>query len=217
MSISWKTKDLCKSDNRNYCSKNALVSHSLIKTRNWRNPGMISVTLLFFQFAAHLVKMKYPRVCILDGGINKIKPTGLLTVPSPQIWRTMCTADKERVASPLGTALHRLSPWDTSGHPDHCGATFCHESLCKSSEPNVTCLGRKLDCTCITEGIFLIVKSDHVFLPSCHIEPEEFSWQGKFNVIKTPRCAEKAAPTALSRLSWQRGSSSLQQALESYS
>ncbi|CAH6789053.1 Tbck [Phodopus roborovskii] len=37
------------------------------------------------EFAAHLVKMKYPRVCILDGGINKIKPTGLLTVPSPQI------------------------------------------------------------------------------------------------------------------------------------
>ncbi|GAB1288131.1 TBC domain-containing protein kinase-like protein [Apodemus speciosus] len=37
------------------------------------------------EFAAHLVKMKYPRVCILDGGINKIRPTGLLTVPSPQI------------------------------------------------------------------------------------------------------------------------------------
>uniref|UniRef100_A0A8D0GKP4 TBC domain-containing protein kinase-like protein n=1 Tax=Sphenodon punctatus TaxID=8508 RepID=A0A8D0GKP4_SPHPU len=36
-------------------------------------------------FAAYLVKIKYPRVCILDGGINKIKPTGLLTVPSPQI------------------------------------------------------------------------------------------------------------------------------------
>ncbi|XP_006869395.1 PREDICTED: TBC domain-containing protein kinase-like protein isoform X3 [Chrysochloris asiatica] len=37
------------------------------------------------EFAGHLVKMKYPRICILDGGINKIKPTGLLTVPSPQI------------------------------------------------------------------------------------------------------------------------------------
>uniref|UniRef100_A0A2I2ZMT6 TBC domain-containing protein kinase-like protein n=1 Tax=Gorilla gorilla gorilla TaxID=9595 RepID=A0A2I2ZMT6_GORGO len=37
------------------------------------------------EFAAHLVKMKYPRICILDGGINKIKPTGLLTIPSPQI------------------------------------------------------------------------------------------------------------------------------------
>uniref|UniRef100_A0A8D2CM52 TBC domain-containing protein kinase-like protein n=1 Tax=Sciurus vulgaris TaxID=55149 RepID=A0A8D2CM52_SCIVU len=37
------------------------------------------------EFAAHLVKMKYPRICILDGGINKMKPTGLLTVPSPQI------------------------------------------------------------------------------------------------------------------------------------
>uniref|UniRef100_A0A3Q4H487 TBC domain-containing protein kinase-like protein n=1 Tax=Neolamprologus brichardi TaxID=32507 RepID=A0A3Q4H487_NEOBR len=36
-------------------------------------------------FAAHLVKMSFPRVCILDGGINKLKPTGLLTVPSPQI------------------------------------------------------------------------------------------------------------------------------------
>ncbi|XP_075785815.1 TBC domain-containing protein kinase-like protein isoform X3 [Pelodiscus sinensis] len=36
-------------------------------------------------FAAYLVKIKYPRVCILDGGINKIKPTGLLTVTSPQI------------------------------------------------------------------------------------------------------------------------------------
>uniref|UniRef100_V9KC16 TBC domain-containing protein kinase-like protein n=1 Tax=Callorhinchus milii TaxID=7868 RepID=V9KC16_CALMI len=37
------------------------------------------------EFAAHLVKLSYPRVCILDGGINKMKPTGLLTVPSPQI------------------------------------------------------------------------------------------------------------------------------------
>uniref|UniRef100_A0A8C9S5F6 TBC domain-containing protein kinase-like protein n=1 Tax=Scleropages formosus TaxID=113540 RepID=A0A8C9S5F6_SCLFO len=36
-------------------------------------------------FAAHLVKVNYPRVCILDGGINKMKFTGLLTVPSPQI------------------------------------------------------------------------------------------------------------------------------------
>uniref|UniRef100_A0AAY4B0L3 TBC domain-containing protein kinase-like protein n=1 Tax=Denticeps clupeoides TaxID=299321 RepID=A0AAY4B0L3_9TELE len=36
-------------------------------------------------FAAHLVKVNYPRVCILDGGINKLKATGLLTVPSPQI------------------------------------------------------------------------------------------------------------------------------------
>uniref|UniRef100_A0A3Q0STP3 TBC domain-containing protein kinase-like protein n=1 Tax=Amphilophus citrinellus TaxID=61819 RepID=A0A3Q0STP3_AMPCI len=36
-------------------------------------------------FAGHLVKMNFPRVCILDGGINKLKPTGLLTVPSPQI------------------------------------------------------------------------------------------------------------------------------------
>ncbi|RXM97684.1 TBC domain-containing protein kinase-like protein, partial [Acipenser ruthenus] len=36
-------------------------------------------------FAEHLVKVCYPRVCILDGGINKMKPTGLLTVPSPQI------------------------------------------------------------------------------------------------------------------------------------
>ncbi|KAL6487829.1 hypothetical protein MHYP_G00044550 [Metynnis hypsauchen] len=36
-------------------------------------------------FAAHLVKLNYPRVCVLDGGMNKMKPTGLLTVPSPQI------------------------------------------------------------------------------------------------------------------------------------
>ncbi|CAJ1052387.1 TBC domain-containing protein kinase-like protein isoform X1 [Xyrichtys novacula] len=36
-------------------------------------------------FATHLVKVNFPRVCILDGGINKLKPTGLLTVPSPQI------------------------------------------------------------------------------------------------------------------------------------
>uniref|UniRef100_A0A8C9X4K1 TBC domain-containing protein kinase-like protein n=1 Tax=Sander lucioperca TaxID=283035 RepID=A0A8C9X4K1_SANLU len=36
-------------------------------------------------FAAHLVKVNFPRVCILDGGINRLKPTGLLTVPSPQI------------------------------------------------------------------------------------------------------------------------------------
>lgn len=42
--------------------------------------------LLSSQFASHLVKVAFPRVCILDGGINKLKPTGLLTVPSPQIW-----------------------------------------------------------------------------------------------------------------------------------
>ncbi|CAG5928564.1 unnamed protein product [Menidia menidia] len=36
-------------------------------------------------FAAHLVKVSFQRVCVLDGGINKLKPTGLLTVPSPQI------------------------------------------------------------------------------------------------------------------------------------
>uniref|UniRef100_A0A4W6CHE1 TBC domain-containing protein kinase-like protein n=1 Tax=Lates calcarifer TaxID=8187 RepID=A0A4W6CHE1_LATCA len=36
-------------------------------------------------FAAHMVKVNFPRVCILDGGINKLKPTGILTVPSPQI------------------------------------------------------------------------------------------------------------------------------------
>uniref|UniRef100_A0A4W4DPP1 TBC domain-containing protein kinase-like protein n=1 Tax=Electrophorus electricus TaxID=8005 RepID=A0A4W4DPP1_ELEEL len=36
-------------------------------------------------FAAHLVKLNYPRVCVLDGGMNKMKSTGLLTVPSPQI------------------------------------------------------------------------------------------------------------------------------------
>uniref|UniRef100_A0A3Q2DFP7 TBC domain-containing protein kinase-like protein n=1 Tax=Cyprinodon variegatus TaxID=28743 RepID=A0A3Q2DFP7_CYPVA len=36
-------------------------------------------------FSAHLVKVNVSRVCILDGGISKLKPTGLLTVPSPQI------------------------------------------------------------------------------------------------------------------------------------
>ncbi|XP_012996109.2 TBC domain-containing protein kinase-like protein [Esox lucius] len=36
-------------------------------------------------FATHLVKVNYPRVATLDGGINKMKHTGLLTVPSPQI------------------------------------------------------------------------------------------------------------------------------------
>ncbi|TRY66236.1 hypothetical protein DNTS_006073 [Danionella cerebrum] len=36
-------------------------------------------------FAAHLVKVSFPRVCVLDGGMNKMKSTGLLTVPSPQI------------------------------------------------------------------------------------------------------------------------------------
>ncbi|XP_062334812.1 TBC domain-containing protein kinase-like protein [Osmerus eperlanus] len=36
-------------------------------------------------FATHLVQVNFPRVCVLDGGINKMKPTGLLTVPSPQI------------------------------------------------------------------------------------------------------------------------------------
>uniref|UniRef100_A0A1A8IJE7 TBC domain-containing protein kinase-like protein n=1 Tax=Nothobranchius kuhntae TaxID=321403 RepID=A0A1A8IJE7_NOTKU len=36
-------------------------------------------------FAAHLVKVNMSRVCILDGGISRLNPTGLLTVPSPQI------------------------------------------------------------------------------------------------------------------------------------
>uniref|UniRef100_A0A3P9IIP4 TBC domain-containing protein kinase-like protein n=1 Tax=Oryzias latipes TaxID=8090 RepID=A0A3P9IIP4_ORYLA len=36
-------------------------------------------------FASQLVKVNFPRVCVLDGGINKLKLTGLLTVPSPQI------------------------------------------------------------------------------------------------------------------------------------
>lgn len=36
-------------------------------------------------FATHLVKVNFPRVCVLDGGMNKMKSTGLLTVPSPQI------------------------------------------------------------------------------------------------------------------------------------
>uniref|UniRef100_A0A8C2EM38 TBC domain-containing protein kinase-like protein n=1 Tax=Cyprinus carpio TaxID=7962 RepID=A0A8C2EM38_CYPCA len=36
-------------------------------------------------FAAHLVTVNFPRVCVLDGGMNKMKSTGLLTVPSPQI------------------------------------------------------------------------------------------------------------------------------------
>ncbi|XP_069487029.1 TBC domain-containing protein kinase-like protein isoform X1 [Ambystoma mexicanum] len=43
------------------------------------------VTQNIAEFAGHLVKVGYPRICILDGGINKIRPTGLLTVPSPQI------------------------------------------------------------------------------------------------------------------------------------
>uniref|UniRef100_A0A8C1U3W6 TBC domain-containing protein kinase-like protein n=1 Tax=Cyprinus carpio TaxID=7962 RepID=A0A8C1U3W6_CYPCA len=36
-------------------------------------------------FAAHLVKVNFPQVCVLDGGMNKMKFTGLLTIPSPQI------------------------------------------------------------------------------------------------------------------------------------
>uniref|UniRef100_A0A8C5AAY5 TBC1 domain containing kinase n=1 Tax=Gadus morhua TaxID=8049 RepID=A0A8C5AAY5_GADMO len=36
-------------------------------------------------FASHLVKVNFPRVCMLDGGIIKMRSTGLLTVPSPQI------------------------------------------------------------------------------------------------------------------------------------
>uniref|UniRef100_A0A671SJC0 TBC domain-containing protein kinase-like protein n=1 Tax=Sinocyclocheilus anshuiensis TaxID=1608454 RepID=A0A671SJC0_9TELE len=36
-------------------------------------------------FATHLLKVNFPRVCVLDGGMNKMKSTGLLTVPSPQI------------------------------------------------------------------------------------------------------------------------------------
>lgn len=35
--------------------------------------------------------------------------------------------------------------------------------------------GKKLDCTCSAERIFLTVKSEHAFLPHSPMKPEEFS------------------------------------------
>ena len=76
--------ELCKRDNSNCCSRTPVSLQP--DTREWRNCSDEPCnSVLSLQFAAHLVKMKYPRVCILDGGINNIRPTGLLTVPSPQI------------------------------------------------------------------------------------------------------------------------------------
>ncbi|XP_078456892.1 TBC domain-containing protein kinase-like protein isoform X2 [Lampetra planeri] len=37
------------------------------------------------EFAGKLVTLCFPRVCVLDGGIGKMKLAGMLTVPSPQI------------------------------------------------------------------------------------------------------------------------------------
>uniref|UniRef100_A0A672H0G2 TBC1 domain containing kinase n=1 Tax=Salarias fasciatus TaxID=181472 RepID=A0A672H0G2_SALFA len=53
--------------------------------QNYRGRVIVVISHAMKSFAAHLVKVNFPRVCILDGGINKLKPTGLLTVPSPQI------------------------------------------------------------------------------------------------------------------------------------
>uniref|UniRef100_H2SYN1 TBC domain-containing protein kinase-like protein n=1 Tax=Takifugu rubripes TaxID=31033 RepID=H2SYN1_TAKRU len=52
---------------------------------NYKGCVIVVISHAMKTFAAHLVKVAFPRVCILDGGINKLKPTGLLTVPSPQI------------------------------------------------------------------------------------------------------------------------------------
>lgn len=111
-------------------------------------------------------------------------------------------ADQERVALPQAQLFTGCLPEtqvdiQTTAMPQSFVMNHCVNLM----SPAFTCLDRKLDCTCITEGIFLIVKSDHVFLPRCHIKSEEFSRQGKFNIIKTSRCPEIAASAALSRLS----------------
>lgn len=93
-----------------------------------------------------------------------------------------------------------------TSRPLQCHQVLSWDTLVNFVSQMFTCLGKKLDCTCIAERIFLIVKSDHVFLPHCHIKPEGFRWQGRFSIIENPRCTEKAASTALSKLSEQRGS-----------
>lgn len=132
--------------------------------------------------------MKYPRICILDGGINKIKPTGLLTVPSPQIWRTKTvTVKRTEWYQPPTAHLFTASPlWDRARLPDCCiFIKFCHETFFLNLITHMfNHPGNKLDCTCIAERISLTVKSDHVFLPQCNTKPEEFSWQGRFSIIK---------------------------------
>uniref|UniRef100_A0A671SK09 TBC domain-containing protein kinase-like protein n=1 Tax=Sinocyclocheilus anshuiensis TaxID=1608454 RepID=A0A671SK09_9TELE len=46
---------------------------------------IVILSSIMTNFATHLLKVNFPRVCVLDGGMNKMKSTGLLTVPSPQI------------------------------------------------------------------------------------------------------------------------------------
>uniref|UniRef100_A0A7N8YLP2 TBC domain-containing protein kinase-like protein n=1 Tax=Mastacembelus armatus TaxID=205130 RepID=A0A7N8YLP2_9TELE len=53
--------------------------------QSYRGRVIVVISHAVKSFAAHLIKVNFPRVCILDGGINKLKTTGLLTVPSPQI------------------------------------------------------------------------------------------------------------------------------------
>lgn len=67
---------------------------------------LFSSLLVSSQFASHLVKVNFPRVCILDAGINKLKPTGLLTVPSPQIWGR--TAEPRTDKGSCGKTLWKL-------------------------------------------------------------------------------------------------------------
>lgn len=171
----------------NYCSKNAYLSSLILTGCDGNTLDDLCNTVLSLQFAAHLVKMKYPRVCILDGGINKIRPTGLLTVPSPQIWKTKCVADKTECHHPL-TACYTGTQEDIR---PHCIAKFSHE-INHDSNGHLSRQEIWLFMYCWKNFFNSEIRSCHIN-PHCHIKPEEFSWQGRFSTVKNPRWTEKTA------------------------
>ena len=51
---------------------------------------IVNMTLGFFsfKFATQLVKLEFSKVCVMHGGIDCLRSTGLLTVSSPDLWPT---------------------------------------------------------------------------------------------------------------------------------
>jgi len=113
--------------------------------------------------------MKYPRICILDGGINKIKPTGLLTVPSPQIWRTRASLLKGQSSrTPHSTLSTPLPLWQSQ-----TSRLLCLHKVLSWDIYFLKCMtqmfsypGIKLDCTCIAERIFFFFLLPPLRFPS---------------------------------------------------
>lgn len=127
---------------------------------------------------SHLLKYEEPRVWL---------PEGRKGISSPQ-------HSSPRHSSPWLSAPRHSSPWHNSPQPSTLRQNqtsrrlHFHEALSWHILSLMTQMfsysGNKLDCTCSAKRIFLTVKSDHVFLAHCNTKPEEFSWHGRFGIIK---------------------------------